>query len=369
MGAGAGAASNHGWFLEVFGFAEHSYARTKSQFSYDAKTGILKAAPSGGTDLSSRPSRTFVAGRFETPSLKELRARVDVEAAAKKLGQQRLTLKEIVDDASLLHDKPEHRFALFQAASQFNTLEHTSQHGTAEKGITCYCGDHTQGPSCAIACAPGTVVRNYFGLDGTGQLERQVYNLEDIERLLENDQEGYFEVMNGYTLSKDSDLKRLSEVLVDDESLGENIRSLLKIGVQSDTEVVCTSFGASMYKGAKREQLVTQAYCSAVSVSYSRCQAKNWEIFARLILDALYEATLYVAVENALRHLDAPGARKVFLTAVGGGVFGNDMEWVHDAILRAIRLFEPVGLEVYLVSFRASDPAFARLEEGWKKTT
>lgn len=353
------------WFRNVFGFAESSvYRKTKSEFVYDAESGKLKTKP-GPTREDPTP-RTFSAGRFETPSLEELRRRVDLEEASKLLGGQRLTLQEEVGDVSLFHIREENRFATFQAASQFNTLEHTSQRGTPELGISCYSGDRTQGPACAVACAPGTIVRNYFGLDGEGQTkERQVRNLVEIETLLDNDSEGYFEVQNGYTLSTSAKLEELTGLLRGDEDLCEAVRSKLRIGVQSDTEVVCSKFGAEKYPGTPRRQLVTQAYCSAVSVSYSRCKAASWEPFARLILDALYEATLYIAVENALRHPESAGARKVFLTAVGGGVFGNDMRWIQDSIQKALELFEGVGLEVFLVSWGGSTPHFQELEVHW----
>ena len=54
--------------------------------------------------------------------------------------------------------------------------------------------------------------------------------------------------------------------------------------------------------------LVTQAYCSAISVSYSGCQAALWKPFASFVLDAAYEATMYAALENSLAHKDQTGA-------------------------------------------------------------
>lgn len=360
MGAGAGTATNNEWFREVFGFPE-----SQGKFEYDSGTGVLKTKPSKtGQD---RTNRTFCAGKFETPSLEELQKRVDLEKASKAFGGRRLTIREIVGDVAELHTKAENRHATFQAASQFNTLEHTSQHGKPEDGITCYARDRTQGPACATACAAGTIIRNYFAFGPSeGQTAyRQVKNLEEIELLLDNESNDYFEVMNGYTLSTNKSLAGLAEALREDDELCAKIRRKLRIGVQADTEVVCSGFGAKMYDGRRREQLVTQAYCSAVSVSYSRCRTDSWEPFARLILEALFEATLYVAAENALRHPKAAGSRKVFLTAVGGGVFGNEMVWIYDAIHKAALRFEQVGLEIFLVSYRDSTPEFEQLEASW----
>merc|ERR1711966_121066 len=103
-------------------------------------------------------------------------------------------------------------FSFFQAASQFNCLEFVSESVTPERGITCYQNDPTQGPACATACAAGTVVRNYFALDGEAQSkDRQIQNLKDCEELIENDKRNYFKVIGGYTLSNDHSLICLSD--------------------------------------------------------------------------------------------------------------------------------------------------------------
>jgi hypothetical protein len=54
----------------------------------------------------------------------------------------------------------------------------------------------------------------------------------------------------------------------------------------------------------------------------------DWEPFARLILQASYEATLLAAVLNARRGV----SNVVFLTRLGDGAFGNDPVWIEEAI-------------------------------------
>eukprot|EP00443_Scrippsiella_acuminata_P038053 CAMPEP_0115186382 /NCGR_PEP_ID=MMETSP0270-20121206/9952_1 /TAXON_ID=71861 /ORGANISM="Scrippsiella trochoidea, Strain CCMP3099" /LENGTH=359 /DNA_ID=CAMNT_0002599503 /DNA_START=69 /DNA_END=1148 /DNA_ORIENTATION=- len=335
------------WFENIFGFPEcRDYQATREAFEYNASTGRLVCCKLDQTRYD------FKAGIFTTPSLQELRNRVDLVTASEALGRRSLTVEEVIGDVSEFHADERNRFAMFQAASQFNALEHTSQHGLPEHGITCYSSDRTQGPACATACAPGTIVRNYFGLDGQGQSkDRQVRNLDDVEMLLDNANQKFFDVVSGYTLSSPDKVKRLGDYIAHDRAIGEEIKKLLKIGVQQDTEVVATAFGNRPCRGEPRTQLVTQAYCSAVSVSYSRVSASLWEPFARLILESAYESTLYAAVENFNLHPEEPGARKVFLTALGGGVFGNDMAWVGDAMRGAFTKFRDVGLEIYLVSY------------------
>jgi hypothetical protein len=51
----------------------------------------------------------------------------------------------------------------------------------------------------------------------------------------------------------------------------------------------------------------------------------------------------------------------VFLTLLGGGVFGNDPTWIMSAIERALRLYERHDLELAIVSHGASSPAVQQL--------
>ena len=94
------------------------------------------------------------------------------------------------EDVMQLHGDPANHHALFQVASQFNTLEFKSEYGQPENGVGCYVYDRTQGPRCAMACAPGLVYRNYFlpFPDGTiGQRgHQQIDNLDNLAEFLSN---------------------------------------------------------------------------------------------------------------------------------------------------------------------------------------
>ncbi len=57
-------------------------------------------------------------------------------------------------------------------------------------------------------------------------------------------------------------------------------------------------------------------------------------------------------VTLTLRSCPADDSQAVYLTSVGGGVFGNDPSWICDAIQRALDLFRAHPLDVYLVHFR-----------------
>ena len=118
---------------------------------------------------------------------------------------------------------------------------------------------------------------------------------------------------------------------------------MLRIGVQWGVEVTSAAAPAG--------QRVTQAFCSALPIGYhhgARYTRANWEPLARLVLDALYEATLLAAVVNA----KAGGSPTVLLTFVGGGVFANEQAWIRGAIERALQAVAAHGLDIAIVYFQ-----------------
>lgn len=102
---------------------------------------------------------------------------------------------------------------------------------------------------------------------------------------------------------------------------------------------------------------VSQAYCSALPVAYSHHPAPLWAAFARLVLEAAYEATICTAVLNAMSH----GSNRVFLTLLGGGAFGNETAWIIGGIQRALHLYKHVDLDVAIVSYGSSNPYIQQL--------
>jgi len=102
---------------------------------------------------------------------------------------------------------------------------------------------------------------------------------------------------------------------------------------------------------------VSQVYCSALPVAYSIQSPSQWEAFARLILEAAYEATLCAAILNYRR----TGNNKVYLTTLGGGAFGNKMEWIVDAMKLAIEQYLGYGLDIVIVTCGILDQHVAKL--------
>lgn len=323
------------WFDELTGFTEDA-AKIYAQLFY-----------LNGQLYNKITGRFFVCGELSTPTLAEL------SLAAQKLAtksQSGLLLSETVADVQALHQNPTNAGALFQVASQFNLLEMVSPDKTPEHGVSCYQNDNTQGPACAIACGAGTIYRNYFvEVEGkVGQTKhRQLDMLADIAQAVGNDAQ-YWRMQNGYALPTAQGLLALDQRLsqCSDAALDE-LRSLLRIGIQSNTQVTLPNC----------QHLVTQAYCSALPVAYCPFNSELWARFAQLILDAAYEATLAAAVVNTA----ATGNNKVFLTLLGGGVFGNKTEWILSALARALKRYRHFALDVQIVSYQRSKPEIQQL--------
>ena len=291
-------------------------------------------------------------GQLETPKLSELRSAVaTADARRGELG-----VREVVGDVRKLHADPGNANALFQVASQFNLLEMTSPMVTPESGVGIYENDHTQGPSCAIACGAGTIYRNYFapvldanGQSSVGQTARcQIDCSADLGKLLGNTNGQLWSMQNGYLFPTDQGLQiittRLKEAV---ETELDKLRGELRIGLQWNADVTLPD----------ADHRVSQAYCSALPIAYANQPAGDWTDFARLILEAAYEATICAGILNASR----TGVRTVFLTLLGGGVFGNRDEWITAAIERAAGIYRHYDVDIAVVSYRRSKPFVADL--------
>jgi len=175
----------------------------------------------------------------------------------------------------------------------------------------------------------------------------------------------FFKVKNGYTLADATRLRKLDVVLtrLTEENKLDKLRATLRIGVHQDVQV--TSFDWGRNKVTDSEQLVTQVFGSACSVAYNRStDSKSWRNVASIILEASYEATLWAAVINASRHRGEHGSRRVFLTLLGGGVFGNSMSWILQAMRRAFSLCRHCDLDVRIVTYAGKiDPQLLAIEQ------
>lgn len=319
------------WFEALMGFPEEAPQQVRDNISVN-----------GNVLMSHINGRTLTCGELETPTLAELRSRV--QAAACPVGK--LSVREVVADVQHLHADAANAGALFQVASQFNLLEMVSPNVTPERGVGIYEQDRTQGPACAIAAGAGTIYRNYFA-EVNGQIgqsaDEQIDCLADIGAALGNVKNSLWEMRNGYALASEHGLAEIARRLAGaSDSELDALRQQLRIGIQWNTQVTIQN----------AQHTVSQAYCSALPVAYSRHAPHLWEAFARLILEAAYEATVCTAMLNAAHS----GNNRLFLTLLGGGVFGNETGWILDGIQRAINLYQHADLDVVMVSYGSSNP-------------
>jgi hypothetical protein len=178
--------------------------------------------------------------------------------------------------------------------------------------------------------------------------DNQINCLAGIDRYFNNAGDRLWRMQNGYCFPSEDGLREVeNRLLACEENELDSIRGRLSVGVQKGTQI---TIGQSNH-------LVTQVFCSALPISYSEITTDLWNLFPRLILDATYEATFWIAVQNMMR----TGCRKLFLTLVGGGVFGNRIEWIISSICRSLKLFSKVGLDVGIVSYGRSKPEVADL--------
>ena len=330
------------WFEKLTGFAEESSLQVRNNLVIEDE--IMRSLVN---------EQSFTCGRLEMPSLAELRQRVrDSKTQAGKL-----SLREIVANVQDLHIDKANAGALFQVASQFNLLEMVSPNRTPEAGVGIYSHDRTQGPACAVAAGAGTIYRNYF-VPVNGQIGQSATNqidcLADLGKALGNSQNRLWQMKNGYALASQRGLIEINRRLQSyNEQERDELRKLLRIGIQWDTQVTLQDC----------QHQVSQAYCSALPVAYSPLPSKDWEQFARLVLEASYEATICSAILNANK-----GDNRLFLTLLGGGVFGNDTNWIMNSIARALHLYRDADLDIAIVSYGSSKPSVQKLVESWNNT-
>lgn len=337
------------WFEKLTGFAETNYGETRKKLR--VKDRHLESLING---------KRYGIGTLELVSLQTLRERVKSGGGL----PGRLKASIVQGDVRLMHLSPENAGALFQVASQFNLLEMVSPEITPEHGVTRYEHDRTQGPACAIAAGAATIYRNYFAPVGghEGQTkDRQVNGLADLGEALSaslnRPVDELWKMQNGYALCSEAGLASINKYLAaaSPDQL-DILRGKLCIGLHQDVEVTDAN--------GKDRPLVSQAFCSALPVAYTDIPSDRWKPFALLILESAYEATMLAGILNKQRG----SSNVVLLTLLGGGAFGNQADWIHSAIRRALSLVAGFGLVVKIVSYSEPSRAIRELARQFSRT-
>lgn len=336
------------WFEDYFGFREETFRVTKSKFLIQNEY-LLWHCPKQNIQ------RRVNIGLFSTPTVFELRAKSLSLQESLQINLRTIHFNHYcdVEGVKTMISDPNNASSVFQAASQFNCLEMVNPSVLPRRGITHYVDDPTQGPQCALACPGALLYRNYLVEHHrvTGQDSCQIDCMEDVGDLFNNSAEKLWEMQNGYLLpSSKASLRHICERLKHDTEFARLVEDSVRVGVHWSTTV------------KSETHKVTQIFASALPVAYSniKCDPQLWEPFAGLILRAAYDATLLaascIAKENNTRV-------KVYLTKLGGGVFGNRSEWICDAISYALHRNMHAPLDVYLVHYGHNiDPYYSNIQ-------
>ncbi|MCO5171448.1 MAG: hypothetical protein M9894_34540 [Planctomycetes bacterium] len=288
--------------------AERALAGDPSRLAFDP----------GGAARLTVGDRVYEAGRFEVPTLADLRARAAARAPAGEPARLRLFAllgtHPLTDVGGLQAIAPPG--TLFQVASQFNCLEAPRP---CLVPVADYFHDFTQGPRASIGAFPGALLRHYAAPapDGSRFEQTAARQLDLLGDALPPD---VAQVKHGYLTS---------EAVADPAALAAALEAnfdLIRVGLHDDVEVV---LGHDWDGAVEPGQRVAQAFTSTYAAGYSRRGAMGAH------LDAICASLLRAAYLGTLLGAVALGKRFVVLTAIGGGVFGNAHTVIWDAICRA----------------------------------
>lgn len=266
------------------------------------------------------------AGRFETPSISELRQRARKTGAPG--GKLRLW---VLDGASPATDVGGLQAtaapgSLFQVASQFNCLESPGPYVTP---VVQYFRDRTQGPRASISAFPGTLLRHYAALEAPG---KRFVQTEKKQLNLLHDVFGpeVASVQSGYLMA--STIRDPSALVAALTTQFESIR----VGVHEAVQVVLGyDFEGSVADSEHRR--IAQVFTSTVAGGGYGGAGMDGAVFERACRQLLRAAYLGTVLAAA-----ALGQRRAVLTLIGGGVFGNPIPLIWEAIRWAMAEAEPL---------------------------
>jgi hypothetical protein len=247
--------------------------------------------------------RSYRAGRFATPTIGELEARIRQRGKAGALSFSVVTGEHPLTDIGALQATAGAN-TLFQVASQFNCLEAP---GPTKVPIAGYVHDNTQGPRASVSAFPGTFLRHYAA---------------PVADLLADAIEPEFaEVLNGYLTTRG-----VTDAVAFERALETNFEKI-RIGVHDDIEVV---FGGNWGGPVDADALtIAQTFTSTMALGgYSDHTGTDFNGACTSLLRAAYLGTLLAAFDL---HKQA-----VVLTLIGGGAFANPPRLIWEALLWAL---------------------------------
>ncbi|MDX9721792.1 MAG: hypothetical protein RBU37_13665 [Myxococcota bacterium] len=273
---------------------------------------------------------TYTAGRFELLRIDDAKARLP-----RGNGKARVF---VLSGSSPLSDIGALQAfcgdgAVFQMASQFNGLESP---GPYLSPVSAYLSDPTQGPRAAVSAWPAALLRHYCAprADGSRFVQTEAEQLDFLAEAC-----GPGVVRSGYFTAVGHEPGKLAK------ALEENFERIA-VGLHQGAQVL---LGANWSGGVQGAPLIGQVQCSTAAgggYGAERALGAYFDPVCRTLLRAVYLGTLLGA--------SLAGARRVLLTMIGGGVFGNRHETILEAIHWAVDHWQALSpaedLEVVLNS-------------------
>jgi hypothetical protein len=269
----------------------------------------------GGAWLTAA-ARSHRAGRFSTPSIEELEARVG------RCGQRgQITFSVLLGGHALTDIGSLQAMAgpgtVFQVASQFNCLEAP---GPTLARLADYVHDNTQGPRASVSAFPGTFMRHYAAPapDGTRFTQTGARQLGLLADALAPE---VAEVQGGYLMARG-----VQSPLALERALEAGF-GRIRVGVHDGVDVVLgTNWGGHVEAGG---HTIAQVFTSTMALgAYNGGAGDEFAGSCTWLLRAAYLGTFLAALDL--------GKRAVVLTLIGGGAFGNPLRSIWDAIVWAI---------------------------------
>lgn len=217
--------------------------------------------------------------------------------------------------------------ATFQVASNLNTMEPPNEDITPEDGnfVTLYLDDKTQGPMASISAAPAAIARVYCMFHSEKDDPSMWYQTGEEQISMLSKLNTYYTTSNGYVVNYGGE-KSFEKKDID------KLCQKVHIGIQYDLDAMYGKRADGKMDKLKRPVKINQVFCAGMNKGQGENGATNKELDAddtksTLLLRACYQGTYYGAI--------CMGSEKLFLTLVGGGVFGNSFDSIVDEIVKA----------------------------------
>jgi len=250
--------------------------------------------------INEENNKQYPCGSFQTHTVSELRELVAGLEDQKTIECKFEVLEGIDIGAYRVNDK-----SMVQVASNFNCLEVPSRSYNIKSGffVDKLHMDSTQGPAASFGPLAGALYRAHF--------IPEINLLKNVEQYLGESINGKI-TLNG------------NEELIQGDSLIDTISDNVMAGIHTGLQVLYNRSGE-----VDKPYGINQIFNASINLNDygKRTSMNNLIKIMRSTLRATYESAILGAIANKCEYL--------YLTLVGGGVFGNPLEIILDELGRS----------------------------------